>query len=103
MPGRFRLIPGPAGSVGIKALKAQISYQTYSWGILHEDRDIPALSGSDTSVTRLTLKNLLYAGAAQPDNTVFSGLAGGTQDLVVLDLDSGQIVAPMGASQQPEQ
>ncbi len=95
-PGAIQFNPKAAGGVGIKPLKAQISYQTYSWGILHEDRDIPALTGSDTSVVRLTLKNLLSAGAARPDNTLFTGLAGGSLDMVVLDLDSGdwQTVTP---------
>ncbi len=48
-----------------------------------------AAISSGTTAARLTLKNLLYAGAARQDNTIFTGLAGGNQDLVILNLDTG--------------
>ncbi len=93
-PGAVGFNPKAAGGAGTSARQAQISYVTSTWSILHEDRDIPALSGSDTSAIRLTLKNLLMAGSANPDNTINPGIAGSGKSLMILDLDSGIIIAP---------
>lgn len=91
--GAIAFNPLAAGGSGAGALKAKISYLTYSWKVLHEDRDIPALSGFDTSVERLTLKNLKRAGDNNPDNTIYSGLvANSFQSMIALDLDTGKSV-----------
>lgn len=99
-PGAILFNPKAAGGSGSAALKAQISYQTYSWSILHEDRDIPALPLNNTAVIRLTLKNLKRAGDPNADNTIYTGLGdvhpgtvGGNQSVVIMDLDTGIVVA----------
>ena len=85
--------PLGAGGSGSNALKARISYLTYSWKVLHEDRDIPALSGTDTTATRLTLKNLKRAGDNNPDNSIYTGLIPNSfQSMIALDLDTGKSV-----------
>ena len=82
--------PLGAGRIGVKPLKAQITYQNYSWRILHEDRDISALTPGNTTVARLTLKNLRRVGDARPDNTIDSGLIPGSNvGFVIQDLDTG--------------
>ena len=79
-----------AGGNGVSALKAKISYVTYSWKIVHEDRDVPALSGADTTAARLTLKNLKRAGDSNPDNSIYSGLIPNSfLSIIALDLDTG--------------
>ena len=88
--GAIAFNPLGAGRIGVKPLKAQITYQNYSWRILHEDRDIPALATGNTTVTRLTLKNLRRVGDARPDNTIDSGLIPGSNvGFVLQDLDTG--------------
>ena len=77
-----------------QARKAQISYIVYSWSILHEDHDIPALTGSSTFAVRTTVPNLLLAGSANPDNSINSGIASSSDSLIIMDLSNGQIVAP---------
>lgn len=82
-----------AGGSGVNALKARISYLTYSWKVVHEDQDIPALNGTDTAVTRLTLKNLKRAGDNNPDNSIYSGIIPNSfQSMIALDLDTGKSV-----------
>ena len=82
--------PLAAGGNGVSALKAKISYLTYSWKIVHEDRDVPALSGADTTAARLTLKNLKRAGDNNPDNSIYSGLIPNSfLSMIALDLDTG--------------
>ena len=88
-PGVIRFNPKAAGGSGSAALKAQISYQTYTWRILHEDRDVPALPSGNTAVIRLTLKNLKRAGDPNADNTIYAGLASSNQSIVILDVDTG--------------
>ena len=91
--GAIAFNPLAAGGSGSAALKAQISYQTYSWKILHEDRDIPALPNGNTAVERLTLKNLKRAGDANPDDTIYSGLVpNSNHGLIILDLNTGLAV-----------
>jgi len=91
--GAIAFNPLAAGGSGSSALKARISYVTYSWKVLHEDRDIPALSGTDTAVTRLTLKNLKRAGDNNPDNSIYTGLIPNSfQSMIALDLDTGKAV-----------
>lgn len=99
-PGTIRFNPKAAGGSGSAALRAQISYQTYSWRILHEDRDIPALPQGNTAVIRLTLKNIKRAGDPNADNSIYTGLAdinpgmvGGNQSIVIMDVDTGAIIA----------
>lgn len=100
-PGAVGFNPKAAGSAGTSARRAQISYVTSTWGILHEDRDIPALNGSDTTAIRLTLKNLLMAGSANPDNSINPGIANSGKSLIILDLDSGILVAPSMTNTDP--
>jgi len=91
--GAIAFNPLAAGGSGSAALKAQISYQTYSWKILHEDRDVPALPDGNTAVERLTLKNLKRAGDANPDDTIYSGLVpNSNHGLIILDLNTGLAV-----------
>jgi type II secretory pathway pseudopilin PulG len=92
--GAIAFNPIAAHGSGTDAIKAQISYVTSTWGILHEDRDIPALNGSDTSAVRLTLKNLKRAGDPNPDNTIYGGIAGAGSGIVVQNLDTGAVIAP---------
>jgi len=88
--------PLAAGGSGVNALKAKISYLTYSWKVVHEDQDVPALTGQDTAVTRLTLKNLKRAGDNNPDNSIYSGLIPNSfQSMIALDLDTGLAVGPV--------
>lgn len=95
--GAIAFNPLAAGGSGTSALKARISYVTYSWKVLHEDRDIPALTGSDTAVTRLTLKNLKRAGDNNPDNSIYTGLIPNSfLSLIALDLDTGKTVGNGG-------
>ena len=90
--GAISFNPLGAGGAGSNALKARISYITYSWKVLHEDRDIPALTGSDTTSTRLTLKNLKRAGDSNPDNSIYSGLIPNSfLSMIALDLDTGMM------------
>ena len=96
-PGAIEFNPLASGGRGRMPLQAQLSYQTFSWGILREDRDIPALSGTDTTAVRLTLKNIKRAGDADQDNNIYTGLVpNSNQSLVIEDLDTGKIVAPSG-------
>ena len=98
-PGAVGFNPKAATGSGAQARKAQISYITYAWSILHEDHDIPSLTGTgSTFVVRTTVPNLLLAGSANPDNSINSGIAGSNDSLVILDLDTGQIVAPVPPS-----
>ena len=91
--GAISFNPLAGGGSGSYALKAQISYQVYSWKVLHEDRDVPALPGGNTTSLRLTLKNLKRAGDPNPDNTIFTGIIPNTSlGLIIMDLDSGKIV-----------
>ena len=88
--GGIAFNPLAAGGNGVSALKAKISYLTYSWKIVHEDRDIPALTGTDTTAARLTLKNLKRAGDNNPDNSIYSGLIPNSfLSMIALDLDTG--------------
>ena len=97
--GAISFNPLGAGRIGVKPLKAQITYQNYSWRILHEDRDIPALAPGNTTVARLTLKNLRRVGDARPDNTIDSGLIPGSNvGFVIQDLDTGLIIARSDAA-----
>jgi len=101
-PGAVGFNPKAAGGSGTSARKAQISYVTSTWTILHEDYDIPALTGKgSTAVIRTTVPNLLLAGSAKPDNTINPGIAGSNSSLIILDLDSGAIVAPSTTNTDP--
>ncbi len=93
-PGVVAFNPKAANGSGASARKAQISYIVSSWSILHEDYDIPALSGGATAVVRTTVPNLLLAGSANPDNSINPGIAGSSSSIVILDLDTGNLVAP---------
>ena len=93
-PGVVSFNPKAATGVGAQARKAQISYIVYRWDILREDHDIPALTGSSTFAVRTTVPNLLRAGSANPDNSINPGIAGSSDSLVIMDLTTGQIVAP---------
>ncbi len=96
-PGVVSFNPKAATGSGAQARKAQISYIVYSWSILREDHDIPALTGSgSTFAVRTTVPNLLLAGSANPDNSINPGIAGSSNSLLILDLDTGKIVAPGG-------
>ena len=96
--GTVSFNPLAAGSMGIKPIKARISYQVYSWRVLHEDRDLTAANGAGGTVTRLTLKNLKKVGDPQSDNTIYPGLIAEEnpatpQSVMFLDLDTGQPIA----------
>ncbi len=96
-PGSIGFNPKAAVGSGAQARKAKISYITTSWQILHEDYDIPALTGTgSTFVVRTSVPNLKLAGSANPDNTINPGLAGSSNSIIILDLDSGLIIAPGG-------
>ena len=89
--------PRAAGGSGSYAQKALISYQTYSWKILHEDRDVPALPAGNTTALRLTLKNIKRAGDPNPDNSIFTGMIPNTGlGLIIMDLDTGKLVLEGG-------
>lgn len=94
----------PLAGAGASALKAQISYQAYSWQIIHEDRDIPALTAGSQYISRLTLKRLKQNLVSYPDTNAngdpvtgaYTGLAGSGQDVIVLNLDTGTPVQTLG-------
>ena len=98
-PGSIGFNPKAANGSGAQARKAKISYIVSTWKILREDHDIPALTGAgSTFVARTTVPNLKLAGSANPDNSINPGIAGSNYSLVVLDLDSGKIIAPGGTA-----
>ena len=98
-PGAIGFNPKAAVGSGAQARQVKISYIVSSWGILREDHDIPALTGTgSTFVVRTTVPNLKLAGSANPDNSINPGLAGSNYSLVILDLDTGKIVAPGGVA-----
>ena len=100
--GAISFNPLAAGGSGSAALKAQISYQTYSWTILREDRDLPALPDGNSTVERLTLKNLKRAGDPNPDNTIYTGLIpNSSHSLIILDLSTGLAVGKAPANIDP--
>lgn len=102
--GAIAFNPLAAKGNGYSPLKAQISYQAYDWQIIHEDRDIPALTSGGQYIARLTLKRLKSDGQSYPDsdkngtvnNATYAGIFGSKQDVVVLDLDTGVPVAASG-------
>ncbi len=97
--GAIAFNPLGAGRVGVKPLQAQITYQNYGWRILHEDRDIAALTPGNTTVSRLTLKNLRRVGDADPDNNIDTGLIPGSSDgFIIQDLDTGKVLADTTAA-----
>lgn len=84
-----------AAPPGIAPLKAAISYVTYDWHILHEDRDVP-----DSSTLRLTLMHLKKLGAVQFDNTQYAGLLNDSaHDILILDTDTGQAIDTTASTQ----
>ncbi len=98
-PGAISFNPRAAVGSGTQARQVKISYIVSSWGILREDHDIPALTGTgSTFVVRTTVPNLKLAGSANPDNTINAGIAGSNYSLVILDLDTGKIIAPGGVA-----
>ncbi len=92
--GGIAFNPLAGGGVGYNALKARISYRVADWKVIHEDRDVPALPAGNTSVLRLTLKNLKRAGDEGPNNSIDPGLLSSGHSMYILDLDTGQQVAP---------
>ena len=95
-PGAVSFNPKAAIGSGAQARQVKISYIVSSWGILREDHDIPALTGTgSTFVARTTVPNLKLAGSANPDNSINPGLAGSNYSLVILDLDTGKTIAPL--------
>ncbi len=92
--GGIAFNPLAGGGVGYNALKARISYRVASWQVIHEDRDVPALSTGNTSVLRLSLKNLKRAGDEGPNNSIDPGLLSSAHSMYILDLDTGTQVAP---------
>ncbi len=100
--GAIAFNPTIAHGTGAEAVKARLSYMTSSWKILREDHDVPALAGSgSTFVVRTTVPNLLLAGSANPDNTINSGIAGSSSSIIILNLDTGQLVAPFSQPFDP--
>lgn len=98
-PGAIGFNPKAAVGSGTQARQVKISYIVSSWGILREDHDIPALTGTgSTFVVRTTVPNLKLAGSANPDNSINPGLAGSSYSLVILDLDTGKTIAPGGVA-----
>ena len=98
-PGSIGFNPKAANGSGAQARKAKISYIVSTWKILREDHDIPALTGAgSTFVARTTVPNLKLAGSANPDNTINPGIANSNYSLVILDLDSGKVIAPGGTA-----
>jgi prepilin-type N-terminal cleavage/methylation domain-containing protein len=101
-PGAIGFNPKAATGSGAQARKAQVSYIVYSWGILREDHDVPALTGTgSTAEIRTAVPNLLRAGSANPDNSINPGIAGSNESLIILDLDTGKFVAPVAVSGDP--
>jgi prepilin-type N-terminal cleavage/methylation domain-containing protein len=101
-PGAISFNPKAATGSGAQARKAQVSYIVYSWGILREDHDVPALTGTgSTAEIRTAVPNLLRAGSANPDNSINPGIAGSNESLIILDLDTGKFVAPVAVSGDP--
>ncbi len=92
--GGIAFNPLAGGGIGYNALKARISYRVASWQVIHEDRAVPALSTGNTSVLRLSLKNLKRAGDEGPNNSIDPGLLKGGHSMYILDLDTGTQVAP---------
>ena len=97
-PGAIGFNPKAASGSGAQARKVQISYIVYRWDILREDHDIPALTGSSTFAVRTAVPNLLLAGSANPDNSINTGIAGSNSSMVIMDLDTGSILAPLPAT-----
>lgn len=97
-PGAVGFNPKAATGSGAQARRVQISYIVYSWSILREDHDIPALSSGGTFAVRTAVPNLLLAGSANPDNSINSGIAGSSDSMVIMDLDTGGIIAPLPAT-----
>ena len=98
-PGSVGFNPKAAAGVGAQTRKVKISYIVSSWSILREDHDVPALTGTgSTFVVRTAVPNLKLAGSANPDNTINPGIAGSNYSLVIMDLDTGKIIAPLPAT-----
>ncbi len=96
-PGAIGFNPKAAVGSGTQARQVKISYIVSSWSILREDHDVPALTGTgSTFVVRTAVPNLKLAGSANPDNSINPGLAGSNYSLIILDLDTGKIIAPGG-------
>lgn len=92
--GGLGINPMAGGGVGRAAFNVRVSYRVASWQVIHEDRDVPALSTGNTSVLRLSLKNLKRAGDEGPNNSIDPGLLSGGHSMYILDLDTGTQVAP---------
>lgn len=99
--GGIAFNPLAGGGVGYNALKARISYRVASWQVIHEDRAVPALPSGNTSVLRLSLKNLKRAGDEGPNNSIDPGLLSSGHSMYIMDLDTGQQVAPGTAAPDP--
>ncbi len=93
--------PMAGGGVGRGAFSVRVSYQVANWQVIHEDRAVPALPSGNTSVLRLSLKNLKRAGDEGPDNSIDPGLLSSGHSLYIMDLDTGQQVAPGIAAPDP--
>ena len=100
-PGVVSFNPKAATGSGAQARQAKISYIVYSWSILREDHDIPALSGNSTFAVRTAVPNLLLAGSANPDNSINPGIAGSNSSIIILDLDTGKYAAPFSQPFDP--
>lgn len=86
---------------GQDPFKAYIDYAVLDWHIIHDDRDVPAVSaGSDGEVPlRTTLTRIKSLDYVNPDNTFYEGIfpAGDTDasrntDILVIRLDTGAIL-----------
>ncbi len=90
--GLLAFSPIAGGQNGIAPLRAQVSYQTLNWHVLHEDLNVPGGGGT----LKLVLDHLKRVGDVQFDGTTFAGLttdantpAAAQYDFLMLDRDTG--------------
>jgi hypothetical protein len=98
------IVFNPAGARhgrGQDPFKAYVDYAVLDWHIIHDDRDVPAVSaGSDGEVpVRTTLTRLKSLDYVNPDNTFYEGIfpAGdinpnNNTDIMVIRLDTGAVL-----------
>ena len=84
---------GQRSAEGQQAFTAYVDYSVLDWHILREDREVPSgVQGQFGEISvRTTLGNWKQKGTPNPDNLIYDGMFGaGTQDLVVIDLQTGR-------------
>jgi len=87
--------PASAAQPGIgSAIVAKVSYTTFDWHLLHEDRDV-----SPGANIRLTMHDLKKVGEVGESGAVYPGLipnigtGNDNYDVILMDLDTGSILS----------